>query len=425
MDLAKTNLTKNILIGMLAGVVVGLLLFLLGLNENSFVKAFVLDGILKIVGDIFVRSLKVLVVPLVLVSLICGTAAMDDVRRLGSVGVKTVGLYLGTTCIAISIALGLAMIFQPGEGFELTDEAVSYTAAEAPPLVEVIINIFPTNPIQAMAEGNMLQVITFAILFGIALVLSGEPGSRVLSIFKDLNEVIMKLVVLLMHFAPFGVFAKITLVFATTGYGAIKTLGLYFVLVLSALILHAIVVYPLLLKSLSGLNPILFFKKFRNAQMFAFSTASSNATIPVTLRSVEERLGVRNRVASFTVPLGATINMDGTAIMQGVATVFIANVAGVDLAFSQILMVIVTATLASIGTAGVPGVGLIMLAMVLQQVGLPVEYIGLIIGIDRLLDMVRTAVNVTGDATVSCIIAKSENEIDESIFSDPDAGVLE
>ena len=425
MDLAKTNLTKNILIGMLAGVVVGLLLFLFGLNENSFVKAFVLDGILKVVGDIFVRSLKVLVVPLVLVSLICGTAAMDDVRRLGSVGVKTVALYLATTCIAISIALGLAMIFQPGEGFELTDETVSYAAPEAPPLVDVIINIFPTNPMKAMADGNMLQVITFSILVGISLVLSGKPGSRVLSLFQDLNEVIMKLVVMLMHFAPFGVFAKITLVFATTGYGAIKTLGLYFVLVLSALVLHAIVVYPVLLKSLSGLNPILFFKKFRGTQMFAFSTASSNATIPVTLRSVEERLGVRNRVASFTVPLGATINMDGTAIMQGVATVFIANVAGVDLAFSQILMVIVTATLASIGTAGVPGVGLIMLAMVLQQVGLPVEYIGLIIGIDRLLDMVRTAVNVTGDATVSCIIAKSENEIDESVFSDPEAGILD
>ncbi len=420
MDLAKTSLTRNILIGMLAGMVFGLLLFFLGLNENSIVKTYLLDGLLKVVGDVFVRSLKVLVVPLVLVSLICGTAAMDDIRRLGAVGVKTVALYLATTCIAISIALGLALVFQPGEGFELTD-SVSFTAKEAPPLIEVIINIFPTNPFQAMAEGNMLQVITFAILMGIALVLAGDAGSRVLSVFKDMNEVIMKLVVLLMHIAPYGVFAKITLVFATTGYGAIKTLGLYFVLVLLSLILHAVVVYPILLKSLSGLNPLLFFKKFRNVQMFAFSTASSNATIPVTLRAVEKRLGVRNRIASFTVPLGATINMDGTAIMQGVATVFIANVAGIDLTFTQILMVIATATLASIGTAGVPGVGLIMLAMVLQQVGLPVEYIGLIIGIDRLLDMVRTAVNVTGDATVSCIIAKSEKEIDEAVFSDPES----
>lgn len=420
MDLAKSNLTRNILIGMGGGIVLGFLINWLGLQENEFVSAYVLDGALKVVGDIFVRSLKLLVVPLVFVSIVCGTAAMDDVRKLGSIGLKTVALYLLTTCIAIALAIVAANIFGVGKGFPVT-EAATYEATESPSLVQVIINIFPTNPIAAMAEGNMLQIIVFAVLFGVALVISSEFGARILKVFQDLNEVIMKLVAILMMFAPFGVFAKICLVFSTVGYEAIASLAAYFALVIGVLFVHAMITYPSLLKLLSGLSPFVFFSKFRNVQMFAFSTASSNATLPVTLRNVEKRLGVKNSVASFTVPLGATINMDGTAIMQGVATVFIANVAGIELTLAQYLLVIVTATLASIGTAGVPGVGLVMLAMVLEQVNLPVEYIGLIIGIDRLLDMVRTAVNVTGDAAVTCIVAKSEKQLDEAVYNDPDA----
>jgi len=418
MELHKIKLTRYILIGMIAGIVVGLVLYGSGLSENGVVDRFFLGGILKFLGDVFVRSLKLLVVPLVFVSLVCGTAAMDDVRKLGGIGLKTLGLYLATTCVAISLGLTIASIVGPGQGMNI-DAPVSYEAKEAPPFIEVLINIFPTNPVQSMAQGNMLQLIVFAILFGIALVLAGERGQRVLNLFNDLNEVIMKLVVILMLFAPVGVFAKITVVFADLGLEAIQKLGLYFLLVVVVLLIHGLVVYPMFLTLFAKLNPIQFLKKLRNVQLFAFSTASSNATIPVTMRAVEERLGVDNKVASFTVPLGATINMDGTAIMQGVATIFIANIAGVDLSMTQLLLVIVSATLASIGTAGVPGVGLITLAMVLEQAGLPIEYIGLIVGIDRLLDMVRTAVNVTGDAVVTCIVAKGEDQLDEGLFNRP------
>ncbi|MEM9160311.1 MAG: dicarboxylate/amino acid:cation symporter [Verrucomicrobiota bacterium] len=417
MDLAKINLTRYILIGMGAGIFVGLLVYFTGLKENAFVDEWILGGALKVLGDVFVRSLKLLVVPLVLVSLICGTAAMDDVRKLGGIGLKTLGLYMATTCIAISLGLTIASFVGPGEGM-IIEEEVAYTAKEAPSFVEVLINIFPTNPFQAMVEGNMLQIIVFAILFGIALVLAGEKGKALLGVFNDLNEVIMKLVVILMMFAPVGVFAKITVVFADLGLEAIQKLGLYFILVVVVLLIHGLLVYPVFLSIFAKLNPFQFFKKFRNTQLFAFSTASSNATIPVTMRAVEERLGVDSKVSSFTVPLGATINMDGTAIMQGVATIFIANIAGVDLTMTQLLMVIVSATLASIGTAGVPGVGLITLAMVLEQAGLPIEYIGLIVGIDRLLDMVRTAVNVTGDAVVTCIVSKSEGQLNVEQYNE-------
>ena len=277
--------------------------------------------------------------------------------------------------------------------------------------------VFPRNVVNAMASGNMLQIILFAILFGLAITLSGKAGQRLLGLFNDLNEIIMTLVWIGMRLAPIGVFALIARTFATQGFGAFGRLLKYFFLVLGVLIFPALVTYPVILKTLSGLDPRRFISKLREVQIFAFSTASSNATIPVTLKTVENRLGVNNSVAAFTVPLGATINMDGTAIMQGVATVFIAQAYGLGLEFTDYLMVVVTATLASIGTAGVPGVGLIMLSMVLTQVGLPVEGIGLIIGIDRLLDMVRTAVNVTGDSAVSCIVAHREGELDTTVYN--------
>lgn len=415
MDLGKIKLTRYILAGMVLGLFLGLGLYWTKLNENPFVETYLLGGLFKVVGDIFVSSLKLLVTPLVLVSLVCGTAAIDDVRKLGSTGLKTLGLYLLTTSIAISLGLTVASFFNIGDGFQIA-MATDYVVKEAPPLMDVFINIFPTNPFKALVEENMLQIIVFAVLFGIALLMSGEAGKRVLKVFEDLNDVIMKLVMLLMLIAPFGVFAKVCIVFATTGFDAIIELGGYFLVVLGVLIVHALIVYPSLLKVFAGLSPFQFIRKFWQTQVFAFSTASSNATIPVTLKSVEERLGVSNRIGSFTIPLGATVNMDGTSIMQGVATVFIANVAGVDLSLGQYLMVIISATLASIGTAGVPGVGMIMLGMVLKQVGLPTEYIALVVGIDRLLDMVRTAVNVTGDAVVTCVVAKSEGELDSNIF---------
>lgn len=416
-------LTIRILVGMLIGFLCGLAIHLgaKGLDEDHglavFMQGYLVDGLLYAVGQIFLASLQMLVVPLVFVSLVCGTAALDDIRRLGRVGLKTVAFYLCTTALAISLALTAAVILQPGSGFDPGDKDFTFEVQQAQPLVEVIIAIFPLNPIDAMADGKMLQIIVFAILFGIALALSGESGRRLLDLFRDLNEVIMKLVMLVMWIAPFGVFALIARTFAAEGYEAFGYLLKYFLVVLGVLLVHGLVVYPVILRVLGGLNPLLFLRKMLGVQIFAFSTASSNATIPVTLDTVEKKLGVAKRVGSFTVPLGATINMDGTAIMQGVATVFIAQAYGIDIGLTGYLMVILTATLASVGTAGVPGVGLIMLAMVLNQVGLPVEGIGIILGVDRLLDMVRTAVNVTGDSVVSCLVAKSEDSLDAEVFA--------
>ncbi len=412
---SKHRLTVQILIGMGIGVVVGLALNLflgtIGETTGQLIRKVAVDGVFRLAGQVFLALLQVLVVPLVLVSLTCGTAALNDVRRLGRIGIRTFGLYLMTTAIAISIALFAAVLVGPGRGFGLDSEA-TFEAATAPSLVDVLIGIFPKNIFQSLGEGNMLQIIVFAILFGLALTMAGKAGERILAFLNDVNEVIMKLVWIVMVLAPYGVFALIARTFSEQGFAAFAPLAKYFVLIVAVLFFQLLVVYPALLKVFSGLSPRPFLSKMREVQVFAFSTASSNATLPVTLNTVEKHLGVKNSVASFTIPLGATINMDGTAIMQGVATVFIAQAYTMGLGLTDYLMVILTATLASVGTAGVPGVGLIMLSMVLKQVGLPVEGIALIIGIDRLLDMIRTAVNVTGDSAVSCIVAKGENAID-------------
>ena len=296
-------------------------------------------------------------------------------------------------------------------------------ARAAPPLSQVLIDLVPSNPVAALANGEMLQIIVFALLLGVAITIAGDRARHLLNVFTDVNAVIMQMVWIVVRIAPIGVFCLIARTFSMEGVEAFMPLAKYFVCVVLALTVHAIFTYSVLLKIVGGLSPIVFFRKIRAAQLFAFSTASSNATIPVTLESVQSRLGVDDSVASFTVPFGATINMDGTAIMQGVATVFIAQVYGVDLNLGDFLAVILTATLASIGTAGVPGVGLIMLAMVLQQVGLPVEGIALIIGVDRLLDMMRTAVNITGDAAATCVIAKSEGCLNIDRYTDPSAGL--
>ena len=372
-------------------------------------------------GKIFIASLKMLVVPLVFVSLVCGTSSLKDIATLGRLGGKTVLFYLATTAMAITLALFLANVFQPGAGADLS-AATTFAAKEAPTLGSVIVGMFPTNPISSMANGNTLQIIVFAVLFGIAISAAGKPGERIAEVFKDLNEVIMKLVALLMNIAPFGVFFLMAKLFTGLGLDAIFNLINYFLVLVAALLIHGLVTYSAMLKIFTGLSPMTFLKKMEGAVMFAFSTASSNATIPVTMETATKRLGVNNKIASFTVPLGATINMDGTAIMQGVATGFIAQAFNIDLSMGDYIAVIVTATLASVGTAGVPGVGLIMLAMVLNQVGLPVEGIAIIMGVDRLLDMIRTAVNITGDSVVTCIVAKSENELDIERFNDPKAG---
>lgn len=411
----QSNLTRNILIGMTAGILLGSLVYSLELGEDNFLKAFLVDGVLDIGGKVFVISLKLLVVPLVFVSLACGASNLGGGSSMGRIGAKTVALYMFTTGIAISLALIVAIIVQPGVGINLSS-AAQFSASEAPSLKQVIINIFPSNPVKAMAEGNMLQVIVFALLVGIALTRCGEAGQRIKAHLEDWNEVVMRLVMMLMAIAPYGVFCLLVSLFSNMGFSAIADLFKYFICVAGVLVLHFLVTYGSMVQIMARLNPVGFFKRLGPLMAYAFSTSSSNATIPVTLDTVENRLGVKNEVASFTVPLGATINMDGTAIMQGVATVFISQAYNVDIGLMGYLMVILTATLASVGTAGVPGVGLITLALVLQQVGLPVEGIALIIGVDRLLDMMRTAVNVTGDATVSTIVARSEGQFDEDIY---------
>lgn len=424
------SLTQRIVVAMLMGLLMGALLNIvfsgnvLPVAISSWLDIYLVDGVFDAVGQIFVRSLKLLVVPLVFVSLICGVASLGNNSRMGAVATKTVALYMTTTAIAIALAICVAVIIQPGVGIDLA-LASEFVAKEAPPLKTTLINIFPSNPVQSMANGSILQVIVFSLLMGFAISQSGEKGQRVSDFFNDLNAVIMKMVMILMKLAPYGIFCLLAKLFSDVGVGMILNLAKYFFTVLFVLLLHSLGIYTLILKFFTGLGVRIFLSKMRSALALAFSTASSGATMPVTLRTVEQRLGVNNSVSSFTVPLGATINMDGTAIMQGVATVFIAQAYNIGLGLEGYLTVVLTATLASIGTAAVPGVGLVMLVMVLNQVGLPVEGIGLIIGVDRLLDMTRTATNVTGDAMVTTVVANSENFIDRDIFNDPEAGVID
>jgi len=406
--------TFKILIGMALGIIVGLVIKWLPLSESM--RHLLAIDILKTGGDIFINIIKMLVVPIVLVSLICGSSALGDIRKLGRIGGKAVGLYIVTTVIAISLAILLATLFHVGEGANLALPAKALTHP-AISVRRVIVNIFPSNPFQAMATGNMLQIIIFAILFGVAMTLAGGAGESIANLFKNMNEILMKLITMIMRTAPYGVFCLLGALFARVGFELIMHLLEYFWVVFLVLVLQLLGVYTLFLKVIGRLSPWGFLRKMRDAMLFAFSVSSSNASIPIVLKTVEFKLGVKNSIASFIVPLGSTINMDGTAIMQGVATVFIAHAYNVPIGLSGYITVVTMATLASIGTAGVPSVGLITLAMVLQQVGLPVQGIALIIGVDRLLDMARTAVNIAGDSMIACLVGKSENALDLEIYN--------
>ena len=405
--------TTKILISMLLGIGLGSLinLFLLELSLINIAL-----NLFDAVGEIFISSLKLMVVPLVFFSLVSGVAQIENSKELGSISFKAITFYLVTTALAISTALFFANFFNPGEGVGL-ETSLTYSAPEAPSLKEVLVNIIPTNPIQAMADGEMLQIIVFSILVGFAVKGVGTYSDGTSNFFKSGNDLMLRLVEIIIMFAPLGIFCLLVSIFSEIGFFIIYDLAGYFFLISFVLIFHALITYGSIL-SFFKLSPIIFFRKLREVLLFAFSTSSSSATMPLTLKTVKEKLGVDQSVASFCIPLGATINMDGTAIMQGIATVFIAQAYGVDLQITDYLMVILTATLASIGTAGVPGVGLIMLAMVLQQVGLPVEGIALIIGVDRLLDMIRTAVNVSGDSMIACIISSTQGTLNKSKFFD-------
>ena len=420
----KMTLTTKVLIGMGLGILVGLAINFAGMNaEGTFTGDYIVNGLFHIIGKMFVTALKMLVVPLVFFSLITGVIGIGDVKELGKVGAKSFALYMLTTAIAIAVAITIAASLGIGDGVNMTSTAV-FTGKEAPPLSSVLIDIIPSNVVNAMALGKMLQLIFFSILLGISILMVGKKAEPVVKLIEIGNEIMMAMVNIIMAVAPYAVFALIAKAIANLGLDLLVDLAGYVIVLIGALMIHLFVTLMSILKIFSGMSPRIFLQKMKDTQVFAFSTSSSNATIPVTLRTVTERLGVDNSVASFTVPFGATINMDGTAIMQGVATVFIANAYGVDLGFTGYLTVILMSVLASIGTAGVPGVGLIMLSMVFTQVGLPVEGIGLILGVDRLLDMIRTAVNVSGDAAVSVIVAKSEGKLDVATYRDPSAGTL-
>ena len=418
----KMSLTTKVVIGMVLGLILGVVLNVI---DSPFINEHLVGGLFAMIGKMFINALKMLVVPLVVFSLICGVAGIGDIRLLGRVGGLAFALYIATTAIAITLAIALATIIGPGSGFDMSGISVAGLAAkQAPSVWDVFAAIIPTNPIAAFADGKMLQIIFYVIIIGIAALMLGDRSNDFVKACEYMNELMMKVVEIVMMFAPYGVFCLIAKTFAEQGIELFLPVIAYVVTLVSALFLHLFVTLMVMLRLLAGLDPFTFMTKIRPAQIFAFSTASSNATIPITFRCVTQRIGADNSVASFTVPFGATINMDGTAIMQGVATVFLANVYGIELGILGYLTVIGLAVLASIGTAGVPGVGLVMLTMVLSQVGLPIEGIAIILGVDRLMDMIRTVVNITGDAVVSTIVAKSQGKLDMDIFNDPEAGVI-
>ncbi|MGY4689103.1 dicarboxylate/amino acid:cation symporter [Salibacterium sp. K-3] len=400
------NLTKHILLALLFGVIVGLILNFVPENVFGWLDTYLLTP----VGDIFLNLITMLVVPIVFISIALGTASLKDPVQLGRIGGKTISFYLITTTIALIIGISLAYLIQPGAEGAFDTQGADYEAEEAPPIMDTFLNIIPGNPINALEEANMLQIIAIAIFFGAALAKLGDKTAGLHRLLEQGNEVMMFLVRVVMYTAPYGAFALIASAVGTAGVDGLQQMLLYMITIILGLILHAAVTYSFAVKVIGKKSPVHFFRSFYPAMIVAFSTASSSGTLPVSMRTAQERLGVSKKVSSFVQPLGATINMDGTAIMQAVATVFIAQVWGADLAFSQLVMVVLTATLASIGTAGVPGVGLIMLSMVLQQVGLPVEGIALVLGVDRLLDMLRTSLNITGDAACAYIIDRSEEK---------------
>jgi len=407
---SAVKLHTKILIGLILGAVFGPLL------GEWAVR-------IKPIGDAFINLLIMVVVPLVMASLIVGTASLGDLRKLGRIGIKTIGYYLVATALAVALGLVAAEAFDPGAGMDeetkagmladyagVTQEQLE-RVTERPSIGDLLVRIIPRNPFRAMAETNFLQIIFFALLFGISLTILPETRRKpVMDVLETVNDAMIVLVKLVMKVAPYGVFALIAAVAAQFGYGVLLTLLKYVVITIGAMVIFTVTFYPVSLR-LSGMSPLFFFRRYYEVMVFAFSTSSSNATLPINLQVTEEELGVSNDVAAFVLPLGATVNMNGTAIYQGVSTVFIAQVFGISLGIGDLLTVVLTATLASIGAAGVPGIGMVTLTIVLTQLGIPLEGIALVVGVERILDMTRTVVNVTGDTCCAVWVAKTENEL--------------
>jgi len=417
MKLPRLPLYTKILIGLLAGAVFGVSANRLGFSDFVF-------SYIKPIGSAFIRLISMVVVPLVFASLLVGTTSLNDIRKLGRIGAKTVAYFLCTTIIAVSIGLFLANTFRPGAGLSQQTRsrliqnssepavAPTETTLKSPTMKDVLLNIIPTNPIQAFVEGDMLQIIFFALLTGICLsFIPSERGQPVINFFEAVNEVVIQMVHVIMKIAPYGVFALISSVIADFGLNILFILLKYSVVVIAGLILHVTIVYSLAIRIFSKQKVRTFFRGIRPAQLIAFSSASSSATLPVTMECTERDLGVPRQICSFALPLGATVNMDGTALYHGVSAIFIAQVYGMGLTLAQQLMVVLTATLASIGTAGTPGSGVITLAIVLKSIGVPLEGIAIIMGVERILDMCRTVVNITGDASCAVVVAATEGEL--------------
>ena len=414
----KIGLSTKIFIALIIGA-------LLGVGIHYYMPAgnirdkVIIEGIFYVVGQGFIRLMQMLVVPLVFCSLICGSMAIGDTKTLGKVGVKTILFYLFTTAVAVSIAISVGYLIKPGIGLDMDSVEIAEvtTTASETKLVDTLLNIIPKNPISSMSNGDMLPIIVFALLIGVILAKLGTKTATVAKFFGEFNDIMMEMTLIIMKLAPIGVFCLIARTFANLGFSAFKPMIKYMGSVTLALVIQCFVIYQILLFVFTRLNSLRFLKKFAPVMGFAFSTATSNATIPMSIDTLDKKMGVSKKISSFTIPLGATVNMDGTSIMQGVAVVFIAQAYGIALSPADLATVVVTATLASIGTAGVPSVGLITLSMVLNSVGLPIEGIALIMGIDRILDMMRTAVNITGDAVCTTIIAHQEKVLDKDVFN--------
>lgn len=412
----KIGLSTKIFIALIGGAILGVLIHYY-MPDSYFKNTILIEGVLYVLGQGFIRLMQMLVVPLVFCSLVCGSMAIGDTKTLGKVGIKAVVFYLCTTAIAVCVALSVANIINPGIGVNISNvETAEIAAAESTNFAETILNIIPKNPISSMASGDMLPIILFALFVGIMLAKLGSSVSTVANFFSQFNDIMMEMTMAIMKVAPIGVFCLIARTFSNIGFSAFLPMLKYMGSVTFALVVQCFVVYQILLFVFTRLNPIKFIKKFLPVMTFAFTTATSNSTIPMSIDTLEKKMGVSKRISSFTIPLGATVNMDGTSIMQGVAVIFIAQVYGINLSGADLITVVATATLASIGTAGVPSVGLVTLAMVLSSVGLPTEGIALIMGIDRILDMMRTAVNITGDAVCTTIVSHQAKALDKNVF---------
>ena len=413
----SAGLTTWILVALVAGIAVGLALSAVA-PAGSAVNDILVENVFYVLGQWFIRLMQMIVVPLVFCSIVCGAASMSNPKLLGKVGVGTIALYLCTTALAVIIAIGLAQLTGPGIGLDMASVVRAEPAATTTDqtIAQMLVSIVPTNIVTAMNSGSMLQIIFFALVLGFIL---GRLGSKVATVnrfFTQFNAVMMFMIGLILKVAPVGIFCLIARTFCNLGIDGILPMAKFIGTVYLGLFVQLLVVYMLLLFLFTRLNPFHFLKKMVPVMLFAFSTSSSNATIPLNMETLEKKVGVDARITSFTIPLGATINMDGTAIMQGVAVIFIAQAFGIALSAAALATVVLTAVSASIGTAGVPGVGTIMLAMVFESVGLPAEGVAMIMGVDRILDMGRTAINVTGDAVVTACVGKLAGMLNVAVF---------